>query len=138
MCRPFGKFTFFCPNDVFENVSFRALKLAANHEKRLFTFFGFLPPYFDVSGALAYPMGRDLTRSIASYHQFFISCRLARYPKINRTSIENRSKIYRTSIEHLSNIYRKFIEHLSKIYRNLLNIYRKSKYRARRHEMKNV
>ena len=54
MCRPFGKFTFFCPNDVFENVSFRALKLAANHEKRLFTFFGFLPPYFDVSRSLAY------------------------------------------------------------------------------------
>ena len=37
----------------FQNFSLRALKLAANHEKQLFTFFGFLPPYFDVSRSLA-------------------------------------------------------------------------------------
>ena len=38
----------------FDNFSFRALKLAANHEKQLFTFFGFLPPYIGVSGLLVY------------------------------------------------------------------------------------
>ncbi len=44
----------FCQNDVFfVNFSFRALKLLANHEKQLFTFFGFLPPYFSVSRSLA-------------------------------------------------------------------------------------
>ena len=30
----------------------RALKLAENRENELFTFFGFLPPYIDVSGSL--------------------------------------------------------------------------------------
>ena len=37
-------------NDFF---SLRALKLLAIHEKQLLTFFGFLPPYFDVSRSLA-------------------------------------------------------------------------------------
>ena len=35
------------------NFSFRALKLLANHEEQLLTFFGFLPPYFGVSRSLA-------------------------------------------------------------------------------------
>ena len=37
----------------FVNFSFRALKLLANHEEQLLTFFGFLPPYFAVSRSLA-------------------------------------------------------------------------------------
>ena len=48
----------------FDDFSIRALKLAANHEKQLFTFFGFLPPYFGVSGFPAYPKRQILTRSI--------------------------------------------------------------------------
>ena len=37
----------------FDNCSFRALKLLANHEEQLLTFFRCLPPYFGVSGSLA-------------------------------------------------------------------------------------
>ena len=44
--RFFGKIT------VFYDFSIRALKLAANHEKQVFTFFAFLPPYMGVSGSL--------------------------------------------------------------------------------------
>ena len=105
-------------------------KMAENHEKQLFTFWGFLPPYFGVSGFPAYPKRQILTRSIDWYKKFFISCLVARYWKIYRKSIEHLSKIYRKSIENLSNIYRTSIEHLSKIYRtsieNLSNIYRTS------------
>ena len=36
---------------VFHDFSIRALKLAANHEKQVFTFFAFLPPYMGVSGS---------------------------------------------------------------------------------------
>ena len=43
-CHFFAKIAFF---------SLGALKLLANHEKQLLTFFGFLPPYFDVSRSLA-------------------------------------------------------------------------------------
>ena len=46
------KLHFFVKMKFFVNFSFRALKLAANREKQLFTFFGFLPPYFDVSRSL--------------------------------------------------------------------------------------
>jgi len=38
----------------FEDFSIRALKLAANPEKQVFTFFGFLPPYIGVSGLPVY------------------------------------------------------------------------------------
>ena len=38
----------------FEDFSIRAFKLAANHEKQVFMFFGFLPPYIGVSGLLVY------------------------------------------------------------------------------------
>ena len=38
----------------FDDLSIGALKLAANHEKQVFTFFGFLPPYIGVSGLLVY------------------------------------------------------------------------------------
>ena len=48
MCRPHGKMYFF------DDFSIRALKLAANHEKQVFTFFAFLPPYIGVSGLLVY------------------------------------------------------------------------------------
>ena len=48
MCRPHGKMYFFV--DFF----IRALKLAANREKQVFTFFGILPPYIGVSGLLVY------------------------------------------------------------------------------------
>ena len=37
---------------VFADFFIRALKLAANHEKQVFTFLGFLPPYIAVSGSL--------------------------------------------------------------------------------------
>ena len=59
--------------------SFRALKLLANHETQLLTFFGFLPPYFGVSRSLALFLKLNMTRRIDWYHQFFISCRLARF-----------------------------------------------------------
>ena len=95
MCRPHGKMYFF--DDFF----IRALKLAANREKQLFTFFGFLPPYIGVSGSLTYPNRQILTRSIDCYQKFFISCLVARYWKIYRKSFENLSKIYRRSIENL-------------------------------------
>ena len=36
---------------LFHDFSIRALKLAANHEKQVFTFFAFLPPYMAVSGS---------------------------------------------------------------------------------------
>ena len=39
-------------NASFSRFSIRALKLAANHEKQVFTFFAFLPPYIGVSGSL--------------------------------------------------------------------------------------
>ena len=84
------------------NFSFRALKLAANREKQLFTCFGFLPPYFGVSASLVVSLDKNLTRSIDPYQKFFISCRLARYSKIYRTSIENLSSIYRESIANPS------------------------------------
>ena len=87
-------------------------KMAENYEKQLFAFFGFLPPYFGVSGFPAYPKRQILTRSIDWYQKFFISCLVARYWKIYRKSIEHLSKIYRKSIEHLSKINRKSIEHL--------------------------
>ena len=35
----------------FEDLFIRALKLAANHEKQVPTFFAFLPPYMAVSGS---------------------------------------------------------------------------------------
>ena len=53
MSRPLGKMTFFAKMMFFDNFSFRALKLLANHEEQLLTFFGFLPPYFGVSRSLA-------------------------------------------------------------------------------------
>ena len=85
------------------------LKLAANREKQLFTFFGFLPPYFDVSGVLAYPNGSrfdEIYRFVSSILHFMPSGSIS----------ENLSKIYRKSIENLLKIYRTSIENLSKIY----------------------
>ena len=38
----------------FDDFSLRALKLAAIHEKHVFTFFAFLPPYIGVSGLPVY------------------------------------------------------------------------------------
>ena len=53
LCRDLlEKSHFFVKIIFFDNFSFRALKLLANHEKQLLTFFGFLPPYFDVSRSL--------------------------------------------------------------------------------------
>ena len=48
MCRPFRKMYFF------DDFSIRALKLAANREKQVVTFFAFLPPYIGVSGLPMY------------------------------------------------------------------------------------
>ena len=78
-CGPHGKMIFFFAKIAF--FSLGALKLLANHEKQLLTFFGFLPPYFGVLRSLAQPMGLDLTRSIAPYQKFFISLHLARFSK---------------------------------------------------------
>ena len=38
-------------NASFHDFSMRTLKLFANHEKLVFTFFAFLPPYMAVSGS---------------------------------------------------------------------------------------
>ena len=40
-----------CKMVVFQYFFIRALELAANHEKQVFTFFAFLPPYMAVSGS---------------------------------------------------------------------------------------
>ena len=42
----------------------QVFKMAENAEKQGFTFFAFLPPYFDVSGFLAYPKGKNFSSSI--------------------------------------------------------------------------
>ena len=97
----------------------------ANHDKRCFTFFGFLPPYIGVSGSLVYSKRQILKRAIDWYQKLLISCLVARRPFMCslEESIENRSEIYRKSIENRSNIYRTSIEHLQRIYRNLSNVY---------------
>ena len=59
----------------------QVFKMAENAEKQGFTFFAFLPPYIDVSGFLAYPKGKNFSRSIDWYRKFFISCLLARHRK---------------------------------------------------------
>ena len=59
----------------------QVFKMAENAEKPGFTFFAFLPPYIGVSGFLAYPKGKNFSRSIDWYRKFFISCPLARYRK---------------------------------------------------------
>ena len=51
----------------FEDFFIRAIKLAANSEKQVFTFFAFLPPYIGVSGLLVYCKRQSLKRSIVSY-----------------------------------------------------------------------
>ena len=38
----------------FDDFFIRALKLVANHEKQVFTFFAFLPPYIGVLGSTVY------------------------------------------------------------------------------------
>ena len=48
----------------FSLIFIEALKIAENHENQGFTFFAFLPPYFDVSGFLAYPKGKNFSSSI--------------------------------------------------------------------------
>ena len=40
-------------NGIFRDFSIRVLKLAANHEKQVFTFFVLLLPYIGVSGSLS-------------------------------------------------------------------------------------
>ena len=42
----------------------QVFKMAENVEKPGFTFFAFLPPYFDVSGFLVYPKGKNFSSSI--------------------------------------------------------------------------
>ena len=59
----------------------QVFKMAENAEKQGFTFFAFLPAYSGVSGFLAYPKGKNFSRSIDWYRKFFISCPLARYRK---------------------------------------------------------
>ena len=55
-CAPYGDYvpTFWKVVRFFNDFSIRALKLVANHEKQVFTFFTFLLPYIAVSGSLMY------------------------------------------------------------------------------------
>ena len=76
MCRPPGNMYFLM------NFSIRALKLVANREKQVFTFFGFLPPYIGVSGSLVSRMRKISMRSIDWYRKFLISCLAARYSAV--------------------------------------------------------
>ena len=66
----------------FEDFSIRAFKLAANHEKQVFTFFAFLPPYIGVSGSLVSRMRKISMRSIDWYQKFLISRLAARYSAV--------------------------------------------------------
>ena len=50
-----------------------------NHEKQIFTFFAFLPPYIGVSGSLVSRMRKISMRSIDWYQKILISCLAARY-----------------------------------------------------------
>ena len=45
-------------------VGLEVLKLAANREKLCFAFFGFVPPYFGVSGSLVYLKRQIMKRSL--------------------------------------------------------------------------
>ena len=63
-------------------ISFRCVKLRENPENQSFTFFAFLPPYIGVSDSLAYPIGKNLSRSIDWYKKFLISCLVARYSAV--------------------------------------------------------
>ena len=64
--------------------------MAENAEKQGFTFFAFLPPYIGVSGFLAYPKGKNFSRSIDWYRKFFISCLVtSTVLQAYRKSIEN-------------------------------------------------
>ena len=107
---------FFWKMQVFHVFFIRALKLAANREKRVFTFFAFLPSYMPVSGSLVPRKRQILKRSIDWYQKFLSSCRVALYCAIfvfnvrisqprHRRSIENLLKFYRNSIEILLNFY---------------------------------
>ena len=51
-------------------------------KKRGFTFFAFLPPYLGVSDSLAYPIGKNFSRSIDWYKKLLISCLVARYSAV--------------------------------------------------------
>ena len=52
-CAPYGDYVpTSWKNVLFYRFFIRALKLGANHEKQVFTFFAFLPPYMGVSGSL--------------------------------------------------------------------------------------
>ena len=55
-CAPYGDYVpTSWKNVIFvDDFSIGALKLAANREKQVFTFFGFLPPYIGVSGSPMY------------------------------------------------------------------------------------
>ena len=66
-----------------------AFKMAENHEKQLFTFFVFLPPYIGVSGSLVSGMRKSVKRSIDWYQKFLISCPAARYSAVFVFYVEN-------------------------------------------------
>ena len=86
---------FFVKIRFFVNFSFRALKLLANREEQLLTFFGFLPPYFDVSRSLAYFIAKNFSRSSihiknSSLHAVWLGIR-----KFDRFSIDVRYKQFK-------------------------------------------
>ena len=126
---------------VFHDFSIRALKLAANHEKLVFTFFAFLPTYMGyLYGRFRLSRGSQtidiekiyrLVSKILNFMpygsvlgNFFFSCKnfVASASKFYRNSIEILSKFYRISIEILSKFHRNSIEILSKFYRNSIEI----------------
>ena len=68
--------------NLFDDFSIRALKLVATHEKLVFTFFAFLPPYIGVSGSLVSRQRKSVKRSIDWYSKFLISCLAAWYSTV--------------------------------------------------------
>ena len=99
---------------LFHDFPIRALKLAANHEKQVFTFFAFLPPYMGVSGSRMPCKRQILKRSIDWYQKFLISWHMALYWAVFVFNVRISQPGHRNSIEILSKFYRNSIEILSK------------------------
>ena len=98
---------------LFHNFSIRVLKLAANHEKQVFTFFAFLPPYMGASGSLMPCKRQILKRSIDRCQKLLISWHADRYWAVSMFLVRISQARHRKSIEILWKFYRNSIEILS-------------------------
>ena len=87
---------------IFQDFSIRALKLAASHEKQIFTFFAFLPPYIGVSGSLVSRMRKISMRSIDWYQKFLISCLAARYSTVFAFHLKCLILLFRNVVEAIA------------------------------------